>query len=65
MNVGEWYGAESLSSIMGSVHLVKSNRAVRFFCRKMLWSRHQVHVNQFFDEDRGNTDTRSVGYCGG
>lgn len=46
VNVGEWYGVKRLTSIMGSVHLVRCNPAVRAFDRRLPWSHHQIYVDQ-------------------
>lgn len=37
VKVGEWYELEDLSSILGSVHLVRSNPAVHIFTTELPW----------------------------
>lgn len=53
MNVEEWYGEKTLSSIMESSHLVRSNTAPSVLSRELPSSHDQFHVNPFYGNGRG------------
>jgi len=46
--VGDWYGIEPVQSIVGSVHVVRSNFAVSPFTKELPWSHHRFYINRFY-----------------
>lgn len=50
MEVGEFYGVESLESFMITADLAVVNLAVHPFNGKLPWSHNRLHVNQFYED---------------
>ena len=48
VEVGKWFGIEHVDSIMGSVHVVRSNFTVHPFTPEIPWSHHRFYVNRFY-----------------
>jgi len=46
--VGEWYGIEPMQSILGTVHVLRSNFAVAPFTSELPWSHHRFYINRFY-----------------
>jgi len=45
---GDWYGIEPVQSILGTVHVVRSNFAVSPYTQELPWSHHRFYVNRFY-----------------
>lgn len=52
MLAGEWYEIALLRSVVGAVHVFRTNIAVHLFTRKPTWSGHRFYNNTFFWESR-------------
>lgn len=58
VNVGKWYGVESLLFKMGSVGLESSYSDVHLFSRELQWPHHKFYLNHFYVEGRGQIDMK-------
>lgn len=58
MSVGEWFGVVSFDTIVGTVHVLRSNFAIHPFTPELPWSHHRFYINRFY---RNNIERNGEG----
>ena len=48
VEAGEWYGLVPFSSIMSTVHILRSNIAIPPFSPQLPWPLHRFYINRFY-----------------
>lgn len=63
VTVEEWYGLETLSSVVGSGHLARLNPALLPLTTEWQWSHHRFYMNRLYVDSSGQNITGAVDLC--